>query len=136
MNYTSILLALALLPLSSFAQEAPVAPEASAADLAENNKMASELMEQMIALYKEFNTLLEGIDNQARADEAAPMVNEIAAKGTALSTKLGRIQLSDETVLAKLSVIMELASKNREIIEKLAEADFYGSKSLAEAFGR
>lgn len=115
---------------------APAAEPAAKADApaAEVSKEAKEAADQMLALMKEMSATLGTVKDKATADAAAETMAKINEKGEALSKSAQKVQAEmDQAMQARQAELLPIFMGMMTDMQRLQQADFYGSQALKDA---
>ena len=118
-------------PAPAPAAETPAAPVAPAAEV---SKEAKEAADQMLALMKEMSATLSTVKDKATADAAAEKMAKINEKGEALSKSAQKVQAEmDAAMQARQAELLPIFMGMMTDMQRLQQADFYGSQALKDA---
>lgn len=118
-------------PAPAPAAATPAAPTAPAAEV---SKEAKEAADQMLALMKEMSATLSTVKDKATADAAAEKMAKINEKGEALSKSAQKVQAEMDTAMqARQAELLPIFMGMMTDMQRLEQADFYGSQALKDA---
>ncbi|MCC8093666.1 MAG: hypothetical protein LIO61_10975, partial [Akkermansia sp.] len=118
-------------PAPAPAAETPAAPVAPAAEV---SKEAKEAADQMLALMKDMSATLSTVKDKATADAAAEKMAKINEKGEALSKSAQKVQAEmDAAMQARQAELLPIFMGMMTAMQRLQQADFYGSPALKDA---